>query len=97
MAGIKIEAIPAYNMVHERSPGRPFHPKGAGNGYVLTFADKRLYIAGDAENIPEMTADAAKMFMPEILYPYHFGDTDTSAIVGLLKGSGIEVRIRGLR
>ena len=52
--GIRIEAVPAYNLVHMRSPGMPYHPKGVGNGYVLTFGDKRVYIAGDTENIPEM-------------------------------------------
>ncbi len=52
--GIRIEAAPAYNIVHMRSPGAPFHPKGDGNGYILTFGDKRVYVAGDTENIPEM-------------------------------------------
>ena len=52
--GIRIEAVPAYNIVHMRSPGAPFHPKGDGNGYILTFGDKRVYVAGDTENIPEM-------------------------------------------
>lgn len=52
--GIIIEAVPAYNLVNKRDNGQPFHPKGEGNGYVLTFADKKVYIAGDTENIPEM-------------------------------------------
>ena len=52
--GLKIEALPAYNLVHMSSPGMPFHPKGRGNGYVLTFGDKRVYVAGDTENTPEM-------------------------------------------
>jgi len=52
--GIRIEAVPAYNLVHMRSPGMPYHPKGDGNGYILTLGDKRVYIAGDTENIPEM-------------------------------------------
>ena len=52
--GIHIEAVPAYNLLHMRSPGVPYHSKGDGNGYILTFADKRVYIAGDTENIPEM-------------------------------------------
>jgi len=52
--GIEIEAVPAYNIKHERAPGQPFHPKGEGNGYVLTIGDKRFYVAGDTENIPEM-------------------------------------------
>lgn len=52
--GLKIEAVPAYNIVHKRSNGMPFHPKGEGNGYVITLGDKRVYVAGDTENIPEM-------------------------------------------
>jgi L-ascorbate metabolism protein UlaG (beta-lactamase superfamily) len=52
--GLKIEAVPAYNIKHQRSEGKPYHPKGEGNGYVVTFGDKRVYIAGDTENIPEM-------------------------------------------
>ncbi|MFA7202537.1 MAG: MBL fold metallo-hydrolase, partial [Candidatus Caldatribacteriota bacterium] len=35
--GIKIEAVPAYNIQHKRDNGEPFHPKGMGNGYILTF------------------------------------------------------------
>ncbi len=54
--GIKFEAVPAYNIVHLRSPGNPYHPKGQGNGYILTFGDKRVYVAGDSENTPEMKA-----------------------------------------
>jgi L-ascorbate metabolism protein UlaG (beta-lactamase superfamily) len=55
--GLKIEAVPAYNIVHKRPDGNPFHPKGNGNGYVVTFgpgAPGRVYIAGDTELIPEM-------------------------------------------
>jgi L-ascorbate metabolism protein UlaG (beta-lactamase superfamily) len=119
--GLFIEALPAYNIEHMRKPGNPFHPKGVGNGYILTFGNKRVYIAGDTENIPEMknltridiaflpmnlpytmtpemVADAAKAFKPKILYPYHFGDTDTSKLVNLLKDTpGIEVRIRKMK
>lgn len=52
--GIKIEAVPAYNIINKRETGEVFHPKGSGNGYVLTFANIKVYIAGDTENIPEM-------------------------------------------
>ncbi len=54
MEGITIEAVPAYNVEHKRPDGNPFHPKGEGNGYIVTFGDKRVYVAGDTENIPEM-------------------------------------------
>jgi L-ascorbate metabolism protein UlaG (beta-lactamase superfamily) len=53
---IVFEAVPAYNIVNERAPGQPFHPKGAGIGYVLTIGGKRIYVAGDTENTPEMKA-----------------------------------------
>jgi L-ascorbate metabolism protein UlaG (beta-lactamase superfamily) len=56
VAGITIEAVPAYNLVHMRDSGQPFHPKGEGNGYVITFGDTRVYVAGDTENTPEMKA-----------------------------------------
>jgi len=52
--GLKIEAVAAYNIVHKRSDGQPFHPKGVGNGYVVHFDKTRVYVAGDTENIPEM-------------------------------------------
>jgi L-ascorbate metabolism protein UlaG (beta-lactamase superfamily) len=119
--GLKIEAVPAYNILHMRGPKMPYHPKGEGNGYVVTFGDKRVYIGGDTENTPEMKAlkkidiaflpmnlpytmtpemvtDAAKAFKPKILYPYHYGDTDTSKLVALMKDvEGVEVRIRKMK
>jgi len=52
--GMPIAAVPAYNIVHKRENGQPFHPRGVGNGYILTFGDKQVYIAGDTENTPEM-------------------------------------------
>jgi L-ascorbate metabolism protein UlaG (beta-lactamase superfamily) len=84
----------------------------------LTCGDKRVYVAGDTENTPEMkalrdidcaflpmnlpytmtpemVADAAKTIKPKILYPYHYGETDTSRLVELLKDQPeTEVRIR---
>ncbi len=54
VSSVGVEAVPAYNIVHMRSQGVPYHPRGDGNGYVLTFGDKRVYIAGDTENIPEL-------------------------------------------
>jgi L-ascorbate metabolism protein UlaG (beta-lactamase superfamily) len=56
VAGFRVEAVPAYNLVHTRAGGQPYHPRGNGNGYVITFADVRVYVAGDTENTPEMKA-----------------------------------------
>ncbi len=116
-----VQAVPAYNLVHTRESGEVFHPMGQGNGYVLTFGDTRVYIAGDTENTPEMKAlenidlaflpmnlpytmtpemvcDAARAFRPKVLYPYHYGDTDVSQLVELLKDEpDIEVRIRNMQ
>jgi L-ascorbate metabolism protein UlaG (beta-lactamase superfamily) len=121
LSGLKIEAVPAYNIVNTMDGSKPYHPKGAGNGYIITFGDKRVYVAGDTENTPEMkalkaidiaflpmnlpytmtpemVADAAKALKPAILYPYHYGDTDTSKLIDLLKNEkGIEVRIRKMK
>jgi len=55
-AGIQIEAVPAYNLVRGPQPGQLFHDKGRGNGYILTLGNKRLYVSGDTECIPEMKA-----------------------------------------
>lgn len=118
--GIPIEAVPAYNLIHTRESGDPFHPYGQGNGYIITLGDQRVYIAGDSENTPEMmtlsnidiaflpmnlpytmtpqmVASAAVTMKPRILYPYHFGSTDTSQLIDLMRDqSETEVRIRNL-
>ena len=47
--GIPIKAVPAYNTTST------YHVKGVGNGYVITLGEKRIYIAGDTELIPEMS------------------------------------------
>jgi len=118
VAGFPLEAVPAYNIVHMRDSGEPYHPKGEGNGYILTFGDTRVYVAGDTENTPEMkalrdidiaflpmnvpytmtpemVADAARAFRPDVLYPYHYGSTDLQELVRLMEGvEGVEVRLR---
>ncbi len=109
--GIPVEAIPAYNITNTS-----FHPKGAGNGYVFTFGEKRVYVAGDTENIPEMgnlgkidiaflpmnlpytmtptsAAAAAKIIKPDILYIYHFSNSDTASLRKLLIDQPMKVRM----
>jgi L-ascorbate metabolism protein UlaG (beta-lactamase superfamily) len=115
VAGVTIEAMPAYNLQ------KPFHPKGNGNGYVIIWGGKRIYVGGDTENVPEIkalknidiaflpmnlpytmtpdqVADAARAMRPKVLYPCHYGNTDTNALINLMKDEkGIEVRIRDLK
>jgi L-ascorbate metabolism protein UlaG (beta-lactamase superfamily) len=50
LLGLKIDAVPAYNLTSTQ------HPQGQGNGYVLTFGDRRLYVSGDTEDTPELRA-----------------------------------------
>ncbi len=52
--GIDIDAVPAYNIVNKRKSGEAYHVKGVGNGYVISLSEKKIYIAGDTENVPEM-------------------------------------------
>jgi L-ascorbate metabolism protein UlaG (beta-lactamase superfamily) len=52
--GIKVKAVEAYNTKRFRSPGKPWHPKGYGVGYLITVEGKTIYHAGDTDFIPEM-------------------------------------------
>lgn len=56
VAGVRITAVPMYNIQRGPAPGQVYHEKGRGNGYVVTLAGKRVYIAGDTEGVPEMRA-----------------------------------------
>ncbi len=51
--GFKLEAVASYNTT---PPRKRFHPKGQGNGYVLNLGGKRVYLSGDTEGTPEMSA-----------------------------------------
>ena len=53
LAGINIEAVAAYNTTPAHAQ---FHPRGVGNGYVVTLGNRRIYVSGDTEDIPEMRA-----------------------------------------
>ena len=98
-----------------------YHPRNRDNGYVLTIDDKRIYVAGDTEDIiemmelkdidiaflpvnqpytmtPKQAANAALMFNPTILYPYHYGATRIEELQDrLYYDKHIEVRIRQLQ
>jgi len=68
LGAIPVEAVAMYNTTPAKLN---FHPKGLGNGYVLTFGDKRVYIAGDTEETPELAhlANIDLAFIPANL-PY---------------------------
>ena len=56
LLGVQIEAVPMYNKKRGPEPGKLFHDKGRGNGYLLGFGDKKVYVSGDTECISEMKA-----------------------------------------
>lgn len=109
--GIPVKAVPAYNVFNTT-----YHPRGEGNGYVFTFDDKKIYVAGGTENIAEMrmmgridvaflpmnlpyTMTPAEVFTaalnirPDILYVYHYENSDTALVRALLKDFIKEIRI----
>jgi len=89
--GIRISAIPAYNIKHTRSNGNPYHPEGVGNGYILSFGDTNVLIGGDTENIPEykqlkMDIDVAylPMNLPFTMTPEMVADAALAFQPGIL-------------
>lgn len=77
--GLRIEAIPAYNLTEDRLQ---YHPEGRDNGYILNFEGLRVYIAGDTEDIPEMRAltDIDVAFVPFNL-PYTMDEAQAASAV----------------
>jgi L-ascorbate metabolism protein UlaG (beta-lactamase superfamily) len=63
---LPVMAVPAYNITTTR------HPRGTGNGYVIRFGDKWVYLSGDTEKIPEMDSlkDISLAFLP-LSQPYN--------------------------
>lgn len=51
-----VEAVPMYNLERGPAPGKLYHDKGRGDGFVIRFGDKRVYLSGDTECTPEMKA-----------------------------------------
>lgn len=80
--GWKIQAVPMYNIKRGPGAGVLYHPKGRGNGYVLTYGGKRFYIAGDTENTPEMRSlkDIDVAFVPMNL-PFTMTPDEAAAAV----------------
>lgn len=51
IAGIPVEAVPAYNTL------KPFHPRSNGwLGYIIAVNGKRIYAAGDTDAVKEVRA-----------------------------------------
>jgi len=92
-AGITVISVPAYNIERGPSPGQLYHPRGRGQGYLLTFSDKlaaarlkqagSVYVAGDTECVPAMATwvkDVDVALMPMNL-PYTMTPAEAAACV----------------
>ena len=51
--GMNVTGIAMYNLPDDESSR---HNKGRGNGYIIDFGGKHVYLSGDTEDIPEMRA-----------------------------------------
>lgn len=84
--GVRIEAVPMYNLTRGPAPGERYHTKGRGNGYIVTLGGRRVYFAGDTECTPEMRAltniDVA--FVPMNL-PYTMPPSEAAGCVKAFK------------
>jgi L-ascorbate metabolism protein UlaG (beta-lactamase superfamily) len=101
IAGVAINAVPAYNI-------KTRHVKGVGNAYIVQLGNKRIYFYGDGEKIPEMAEvhnidiaflglsqpfnmisdsmiAAALLIQPKVLIPYHYDNNSTSELLSLMK------------
>jgi len=63
VAGIDVQAVPAYNVVKERLQAHPKENNWVG--YILTLGSNSYYHAGDTDHIPELESVRADVaFLP---------------------------------
>lgn len=76
---IAVEAIPAYGVSGE---AESWHPRGRGNGYVVTVDGRRVYVAGSTQATPEMLElDDIYLALLPLYPPYAMGSDDGVAAV----------------
>ncbi|RLF91973.1 MBL fold metallo-hydrolase [Methanosarcinales archaeon] len=76
--GVRIEAVPAYNI------GKPFHPRGLGIGYIVEMGRVKIYHAGDTDLIPEMKDIKADIALLPIGGTYTMDVEDAAKAVSLI-------------
>jgi L-ascorbate metabolism protein UlaG (beta-lactamase superfamily) len=80
VGGVKIDAVPAYNIVEERLDK---HPKANGwVGYVLRLGGHTYYHAGDTDHVPELESLRTDVAFVPIGGTYTM---DASEAAGLVK------------
>jgi L-ascorbate metabolism protein UlaG (beta-lactamase superfamily) len=77
LLGLTIDTIPAYNSNH---------PKGTGNGYIVTIGGRRLYMSGDTGDIAEMkTITGIDVAFVCVNVPYTMTVNQAAAIVRIFQ------------
>jgi L-ascorbate metabolism protein UlaG (beta-lactamase superfamily) len=85
--GIKVEAVPAYNIKTHQG-----HPKAMGwLGYIVTLDGIRVYHAGDTERIPEMKSFHCDIALLPLGQTYTMNSVAEAAQCALDVGAGIAI------
>jgi L-ascorbate metabolism protein UlaG (beta-lactamase superfamily) len=80
VAGVKVEAVPAYNV------DKKFHPRDAGHiGFILHLGGERLYFAGDTDLIPEMTGLACDVALLPVSGTYTMTAEEAARAAGVIR------------
>ncbi len=80
--GVKIKAVPAYNV------NKHFHPRGLGVGFVVNLDGVKIYHAGDTDVIPEMkdlSSEGIDVALLPIGGTYTMDDVEAAEAVKLIK------------
>lgn len=81
-SGIAIEVVAAYN------PHKQFHPRTSGHvGYIVTLNGKRIYHAGDTDEIPEMAQIHCDIALLPVSGTYVMTASEAARVANLLKPS----------
>jgi len=83
--GVPVEAVDAYNVDKFASPGKPYHPRGEGVGYILTLGGVRVYHAGDTDAIPEMEGLKVDIALLPIGGTYTMDESEAASAVAVLQ------------
>ncbi len=80
VAGVTVEAVPAYNTT------KTFHPKTAGYvGYIVGVGGARIYHCGDTDPIPEMAGLSADILLVPVSGTYVADAAQAAEIVRAVK------------
>jgi L-ascorbate metabolism protein UlaG (beta-lactamase superfamily) len=80
LAGVMVEAVPAYNV------NKKFHPRDEGHlGFIVHLGGERLYFAGDTDLIPEMTGLACDVALLPVSGVYTMTADEAAGAAGVIR------------